>query len=306
MPTLDEAACRARLAGAGRLVLATHGPDGRIDLVPVTFAVVGDRVVHAVDHKPKSTRRLGRLRNIAADPHVALLADAYHDDWDRLWWVRAHGRAEVLDLVPGDLLAALVDRYDAYRERPPEGPFVVVAVDRWQGWSARPDPTIRPAGADDRPVLERMLALAVDWRPGTPVRPVADVLAEPSLAHYVTGWGSDRDAGVVAEAAGVPVGAAWWRYLGRDDPGYGFVDEAVPELSIGVTPEARGRGVGTLLLAALVDEARRRSVPGLSLSVEDENPAARLYRRLGFVPADHVDGSTTMHLRLDGLDPPRR
>jgi GNAT superfamily N-acetyltransferase len=151
-----------------------------------------------------------------------------------------------------------------------------------------------------------MLALAVDWRPGTPVRPVADVLAEPSLAHYVTGWGSDRDAGVVAEAAGVPVGAAWWRYLGRDDPGYGFVDEAVPELSIGVTPEARGRGVGTLLLAALVDEARRRSVPGLSLSVEDENPAARLYRRLGFVPVDRVDGSTTMHLRLDGLDPPRR
>jgi GNAT superfamily N-acetyltransferase len=151
-----------------------------------------------------------------------------------------------------------------------------------------------------------MLALAVDWRPGTPVRRVADVLGEPSLAHYVTGWGSDRDAGVVAEADGVPVGAAWWRHLGRDDPGYGFVDDAVPELSVGVAPEARGRGVGTLLLVALVDEARRRSVPGLSLSVEDENPAARLYRRLGFVPVDRVDGSTTMHLRLDGLDPPRR
>lgn len=298
MPTLDEGACRSRLAAAARAVLATHGPDGRLDLVPVTFALHGDRVLHAVDHKPKTTRRLARLRDVVADPHVTLLADAYHDDWDRLWWVRAHGRAEVLDEAPADLFEVLVDRYDPYRERPPAGPFVVVTVDRWLGWTARPDPHLRRAGPADRALLEAMLAVAVDWRPGTAVRPAAQVLAEPSLAHYVTGWGSDRDAGVVAGEDGAPVGAAWWTHFGAEDPGYGFVDAAVPEVSIGVAAEARGRAVGTLLLGALIAEARRRSLPGLSLSVEDANPAARLYRRLGFVPVGRAGGSTTMLLRL--------
>jgi hypothetical protein len=72
---------------------------------------------------------------------VALLADRYVDDWDRLWWVRAQGRAEVLDAVTGDVLDALTARYPPYAAHQPEGPFIVVHVERWQGWAAAPPPT---------------------------------------------------------------------------------------------------------------------------------------------------------------------
>ena len=76
--------------------LATIGTGGRPHLVPVTFALDGDRIYTVVDAKPKTTANLRRLRNIAADPRVTVLADHYEDDWDRLWWVRADGIAAIL------------------------------------------------------------------------------------------------------------------------------------------------------------------------------------------------------------------
>jgi PPOX class probable F420-dependent enzyme len=137
VPTLDEEECRRRLAAADVAVLGTHGPGGRVDLVPVTFVVVGDVVVHAVDHKAKSTRRLQRLINIDADPSVTLLVDHYeHEDWSALWWVRAVGRAAVAADPPAGAGEALAAKYPPYRQRPPAGPFVVTTVQGWSGWSA--------------------------------------------------------------------------------------------------------------------------------------------------------------------------
>ena len=118
--------------------LASVTPDGAPHVVPVCFAIDGDTVYFAVDHKPKRTERLQRLENIAAEPRVALLADHYEDDWSRLWWARADGRArEVED--PGErkrALELLAERYPQYRERPPEGTVVAIAVDRWSDWCA--------------------------------------------------------------------------------------------------------------------------------------------------------------------------
>ena len=140
---MDAGEARARLTGARVARLATVGADGAPHLVPITFAVLdGDTVVSAIDHKPKRTTALRRLANIVANPRVALLADEYDEDWTQLWWARADGHARVLD--PGDepdlrahALTALQDRYPPYRERPPSGAFVVIAVERWSGWSAR-------------------------------------------------------------------------------------------------------------------------------------------------------------------------
>ena len=88
--------------------LASADADGRPHLVPVVFAVRGEVVVTAVDHKPKRTPDLKRLRNIAANPEVSLLADHYSDDWDRLWWARADGTAELAATAdPPDLVSAL-------------------------------------------------------------------------------------------------------------------------------------------------------------------------------------------------------
>jgi GNAT superfamily N-acetyltransferase len=156
--------------------------------------------------------------------------------------------------------------------------------------------TVRRAEAGDRTILEQMLAVAADWRALMP-RPVSEVLATADLAHYIGGWPAPGDFGFVAEDD-APIGAAWWRHFSATDPGYGFIDERTPEVSIGVLPEARGVGVGTLLLDALVAAAREQMLPALSLSVEVENEAQRLYQRLGFEEVETVAGSVTMALFL--------
>ncbi len=129
-----------RIAAEPFAVLATHGPDGRIDAVPCCFAVEAGEVVTAVDHKPKTTTALARLRNIARDPTVTLLVDGRDaHDWSALWWVRLHGRARVEELGTAGhaaAVAALVVKYAQYGDRPPVGPAIRVTPVRWSSWSA--------------------------------------------------------------------------------------------------------------------------------------------------------------------------
>jgi PPOX class probable F420-dependent enzyme len=133
---MEEAEARRRFAAARVARLATAGADGRPHLVPICFAVDGDTVYSAVDDvKPKATRRLRRLANVAANPAVSLLVDHYSDDWSALWWVRADGLGRVLQDAP-DAIALLASRYEQYREAPPSGPVLAVDVERWTGWSA--------------------------------------------------------------------------------------------------------------------------------------------------------------------------
>lgn len=158
---------------------------------------------------------------------------------------------------------------------------------------------VREATEDDRGLLERMLVMAADWRPEPSGLTVEAMLGESTLAHYVTGWPRPGDAGVVVEdAAGTPLGAAWFRLFTADDPGFGFVSADVPEVSIAVVPDARGRGLGRRLMETLIASARRRGVGRLSLSVEVDNPARRLYASLGFVEIGTADGAVTMLLDL--------
>jgi PPOX class probable F420-dependent enzyme len=134
----QEALDRFRTARVIRL--ATIDAGGSPHLVPITFAVVDDgaAVVFAVDHKPKTTTQLRRLANLTANPQVCLLADGWSEDWAQLWWARADGTAGVLpasDAQADAGVAALVGRYPQYRELPPAGPVVRIAVRRWSGWS---------------------------------------------------------------------------------------------------------------------------------------------------------------------------
>jgi PPOX class probable F420-dependent enzyme len=137
---MQPADARARFKASQVARLATVGAEGLPHLVPVCFAVIGDRIVTAVDHKPKRTTQLRRLRNIAANPQVSLLADAYDpDDWTALWWARADGTARVLQAASDAEAAAidaLVERYPQYRAQRPAGPAIEIAVSRWAGWSA--------------------------------------------------------------------------------------------------------------------------------------------------------------------------
>jgi len=96
------------------------------------------------------------------------------------------------------------------------------------------------------------------------------------------------------DADGLLVGAAWLRLLTGADRGYGTVDDATPELSVAVVPDCRGQGIGKRLLSALLDAAAER-YEAVSLSVQADNPALRLYQRLGFEVVE--DGGTWFTLR---------
>lgn len=135
---MDQAGLRRRFESGRVAHLATVDDDGRPHIVPIVFAVDGETVYFAVDQKPKRTKHLQRLRNIASNPSVAVLVDHYEDSWDLLWWVRADGTARALE--PGEraqhALALLTERYRQYEAEPPPGPVVAIAVERWSGWSS--------------------------------------------------------------------------------------------------------------------------------------------------------------------------
>jgi PPOX class probable F420-dependent enzyme len=131
---------RQRFASARHGYLATADADGRPHVVPVTFALGpgSDVVVIAIDHKPKSTHNLRRLRNIEVNPRVSVLVDQYDDeDWTRLWWARADGTARVLaDGADRErALDELVARYPAYQVQRPAGPVIWIDIDVWRGWA---------------------------------------------------------------------------------------------------------------------------------------------------------------------------
>ncbi len=137
---LPEGEARTRFAVAPVARLGTADGQGRPHVVVVTFAVDGDTIYTAVDQKPKSGTNLKRLRNVAENPWVTMLADHYSDDWDALWWVRADGQAVILadQRQMAAPLRLLADRYWQYRQAPPTGPVLAITVERWTGWAARP------------------------------------------------------------------------------------------------------------------------------------------------------------------------
>ena len=140
----DEAWARVRVARVGRM--ATVTPSNRPHVVPFVFALVehGDlRVAYwAVDHKPKRSADLKRIRNLEANPAVEFVVDGYEEDWERLWWVRCSGTArEVVDDVErGDALHTLGTTYPQYRNDPPDGPVIAIDIAVIEGWVGRSSP----------------------------------------------------------------------------------------------------------------------------------------------------------------------
>ncbi len=154
---------------------------------------------------------------------------------------------------------------------------------------------IRDAEALDLRSLSVVLAYAADWNGTTPTSP-GEAMLRPDLQKYLGDWPWPTDLGVIASIDRRDVGAAWARRLTSADPGYGWVADDIPKLTIGVDPAVRGRGIGHALLDALILRVRAVA-PALSLSVEDGNSSARaLYENAGFVAVGRVGDSDTMLL----------
>lgn len=137
---LENEQARDRIVRARVARLATASSAGVPHLVPVTFAVVRDTIVFAVDHKPKRSTNLRRLRNIEANAAVSFLVDHYADDWTQLWWARADGTATILPGIAEwpEAATALAEKYEQYSATTPEGPLVRTDISTWTGWAAAP------------------------------------------------------------------------------------------------------------------------------------------------------------------------
>ena len=149
---------------------------------------------------------------------------------------------------------------------------------------------IRPAGSQDLPFLRDMLRHAYYARWGDD--------ADVPLERYVAGWGRPGDLALVAIDEFQPVGAAWYRLFEPDEPGYGYLDERTPELTIAIVPSRRGKGLGRDLLTKLLEQAREDGYSEVSLSVEPDNPALRLYEQHGFERVGERGGALVMRARL--------
>ena len=126
-----------RDARVGRL--ATADATGQPLVVPVCYVFDGTRCYSAVDAKPKRTRELRRLKNIAANPHVSLVVDVWDEDWSKLCWVIVEGRAEVLRGGEEferavDLLVAKYPQYRALGLNRAEGAVIVFTPERVLTW----------------------------------------------------------------------------------------------------------------------------------------------------------------------------
>jgi len=147
---------------------------------------------------------------------------------------------------------------------------------------------LRPVEDHDVRFLRDMLRHAYHWR-----------LSEDSerpVYRYVQNWGRPGDAGVIALEGPHAYGAAWYRLFTADEPGFGFVDEQTPELTIAIVPSRRGKGAGKELLEALLARAREDGYAAISLSTD---PAQRAYyERFGFETVGETPHAVTMRKAL--------
>ena len=157
---------------------------------------------------------------------------------------------------------------------------------------------IRELESADADFLGVMLYEAVYWNPAKERLPAEFVLAHPALTIFHAGWGRPGDTGLVAEVDDYPAGVVWYRLFTDAEHGEGFVDEATPELAISVANGHRGQGIGGALMEAIHDRARAEGFERISLSVDADNPAKRLYARLGYVEYEPGDDLGRMILTL--------
>jgi len=147
---------------------------------------------------------------------------------------------------------------------------------------------LRPVEIHDVRFLRDMLRHAYHWR-----------LSEDSenpVYRYVANWGRRGDVGVLALDGPHTYGVAWFRLFTEDEPGFGFVDEATPELTVAVVPSRRRKGAGTELLQALLARARDEGYPAVSLSAPKGQ--TEFYERYGFEVVHETANAVTMLARL--------
>jgi len=151
---------------------------------------------------------------------------------------------------------------------------------------------IRRGDRLDVPFLRSLLAFAYGWHVA------AFDTFDISIYHYVDAWGRKGDAALIAASGGHPVGAAWYRLFPESRPGFGFVDEQTPEMTVVVIPARQGQGIGQTLVSALVERAKAEGYPALSVSVQRGHDDESLLREHGFEQVGEKGDTLTLRRAL--------
>jgi GNAT superfamily N-acetyltransferase len=242
---------------------------------------------------------LGGARPLAAfteELDAALVASTPDDPAAVVY--HAGGLTEDRATELAERMRALVAEYEDPEPPPDARRFGILSV---VAPLPAPEPgtvTIRDLRDDEIGFLQEMLYAALAWRPDVQLPPAEWVLAHPQVSVFHTGWGRPGDTALVAEIEGRAVGLVWYRMFTDAAHGEGFVDEATPELAIAVVEEHRGRGIGRRLLLAAHERAKNDGLARLSLSVDPDNPAKRLYAASGYRDYEPDDGLGRMIVDL--------
>ena len=144
---------------------------------------------------------------------------------------------------------------------------------------------IREMKECEYPLLNEFLYEALFVPEGAEM-PAKSVLDAPELQVYIEGFGTKKDdCCIVAQADNKTlIGAAWVRIMND----YGHIDDETPSLAISLYKHHRGLGIGTAMLNQLFSLLKMNGYKKTSLSVQKENYAAELYKKLGYeIVAEH-------------------
>lgn len=122
----------------------------------------------------------------------------------------------------------------------------------------------------------RAAAFAVPGLPAASLDALLRMQVQAQAEHYRRQWPQAR-AEIVLDAGAAAIGRLLTARSARE----------LRLIDIALLPACCGRGLGTRLIAALIDEAGAAGLP-LTAHVARDNPARRLYARLGF--REHDDG----------------
>jgi GNAT superfamily N-acetyltransferase len=153
---------------------------------------------------------------------------------------------------------------------------------------------IRPDDADLLPTFYYWTLYVQRSKSAPPV----EILQQAPFLYYTQDWGREGDIGFLLEnvANNQVIGMTWFRQFYSHHAGFGFINDQIPELTISIHPHYRGRGLGSQLLARLIQQARMEGFTGLSLSVHRHSPAIEFYQRHQFQPVNERDPLRVMQL----------
>ena len=153
---------------------------------------------------------------------------------------------------------------------------------------------IRQMNNTEYPLLNDFLYEAI-YVPTGIEPPPKTVIYFPELQVYVADFGKkEHDIALVAEVNQKIIGAVWVRIMND----YGHIDNTTPSLAMSVFKEYQGLGVGTALLEELIATLKSKGYSQVSLSVQKDNYAVKMYQKVGFTILKEVDEEYIMVIAL--------